>query len=134
MRPVMDQPYCLVQKAFYDNFLLEVTDIRTEGGTERAASCTLRLSLFQVIFSLSFHLHLPGNPVGQINQTPDESTGPFARPFTHLLAPLTCLLAPPCLLCSLHTRSATLAHSLVHSLILLLAHFTHSLPHGKVFD
>ena len=123
MRPVMDQPYCLVQKAFYDNFLLEVTDIRTEGGTERAASCTLRLSLFQVIFSLSFHLHLPGNPVGQINQTPDESTGPFVRPFTHLLAPLTCLLAPPC---SLRLRTP------LRSVVCSLAHFTHSLARGTV--
>ena len=31
--------------------------------------------------------------VGQINQNPDISTGPFAHSFAHSLAPFTCLLA-----------------------------------------
>ena len=61
----------------------------------------------------------------RITKNPDVSTGPHTRPFAHLLAPLTHLLALPCSLCS---------HALLHSLIHLLAHFAHSLAHGKVID
>ena len=61
----------------------------------------------------------------RITKNPDCSTGPLARPFAHLLAPLTHLLALPCSLCS---------HAPLHSLIHLLAHFAHSLAHGKVID
>ena len=55
----------------------------------------------------------------------DWSTGPLARPFTRLLAPLTRLLDPDCSL-----RSRPPLRSLVRS----LAHFTHSLARGKVID
>ena len=53
----------------------------------------------------------------------DVSTGPLARPFARLLAPLTRSLAPPCLVCS---------RAPLHSFICLLAHFTHSQALGKV--
>ena len=52
-------------------------------------------------------------------KSPDESTGLLAYPSLRWLAPLTRLLAPPCLLCSL---------------LCLLAHFTHSRAHGTVND
>ena len=55
-------------------------------------------------------------------KNPDVSTGPFARPFSCSLAPLTGSLAPPCLLCSrAPLRSAALrcAHWLARSLTLL---------------
>ena len=55
----------------------------------------------------------------------DVSTGPLARPFAHSLAPLTRSLAPDCSL-----RSRPPLHSLVRS----LAHFAHSLAHGKVYN
>ena len=53
----------------------------------------------------------------------DVSTGPLARPFARLLAPLTRLLAPDCSL-----RSRPPLRSLVRS----LAHFAHTLARGKV--
>ena len=53
----------------------------------------------------------------------DWSTGPLARPFAPTLAPLTCSLALHYLL-----RSRAPLRSLVCS----LAHFSHSLAHGKV--
>ena len=46
----------------------------------------------------------------RITKNTDWCTGPLARPFAHLLAPLTRLLAPHC----------------------SLAHFAHSLARGKV--
>ena len=54
----------------------------------------------------------------RITKNPDLSIGLLARPFARLLAPLTCSLAPPCLLCSrapLHSLVRSLAHSLPHS-------------------
>ena len=53
----------------------------------------------------------------------DRSTGPLARPFARSLAPLTRLLAPDCSL-RLCPPLRLLACS--------LAHFAHSLAHGKV--
>ena len=55
----------------------------------------------------------------------DVSTGPLARPFDLSFAPLTHLLAPPCLLC----LCAPL-RSLVHS----LAHFAYSFACGEVYE
>ena len=46
---------------------------------------------------------------------PDKSTGPLARPITHLLAPLTRSLAPHCSLCWRASLRA-FVHSLDHSL------------------
>ena len=58
-----------------------------------------------------------------IFKNPDESTGPLACPFACLL--LTCLLAPPSLLCS---------QAPLRSLVRLLTHFAHSLACGTVND
>ena len=55
----------------------------------------------------------------------DCSTGPLARPFACLLAPLTRSLAPDC---SLRSRPP------LRSLIRSLAHFAHSLARGTVND
>ena len=53
-------------------------------------------------------------------------TGPLARPFAHLLAPLTRSLAPDC---SLRSRPPLRSRAhFTHS----LAHFAHSLARGKV--
>ena len=60
-----------------------------------------------------------------IEKNTDVSTGPLARPFARLLAPLTRSLAPDCSL-----RSRPPLHSLVRS----LAHFAHSLARGTVND
>ena len=60
---------------------------------------------------------------GRTTNNRDVSTGPLARLFAHLLAPLTRLLIPDCLLCS---------RPLLRSLVCLLAHFAHSLAPGKV--
>ena len=57
------------------------------------------------------------------NKNRDVSTGPLARPFACLLAPLTRSLAPDCSLCSRPS---------LRSLVRSLAHFSHSLAHGKV--
>ena len=54
-----------------------------------------------------------------------SSTGPPARPFACLLAPLAHLLAPDCSLCWC---------PLLRSLVCSLAHFAHSLARGKVID
>ena len=54
----------------------------------------------------------------------DCSTGPLARPFARLLAPLTRSLAPDC---SLRSRPP------LRSLVCSLAHFAHSLARGKVY-
>ena len=59
----------------------------------------------------------------ETNMNRDVSTGPLARPFARLLAPLTRSLAPDCSL-----RSRPPLRSLVRS----LAHFAHSLARGKV--
>ena len=53
----------------------------------------------------------------------DVSTGPLACPFARLIAPLIRSLAPDCSL-----RSRPPLRSLVRS----IAHFAHSLAHGKV--
>ena len=59
-------------------------------------------------------------------KTRDVRTGSLARPFDHLLAPLTHSIAPPC---SLHSRTP------LCSFIYLFAHsLTHSRAHGKVMD
>ena len=55
----------------------------------------------------------------------DMSTGPLACPFAHARAPLTHSLAPPC---SLRSRAP------LHSFVCSLAHFTHSLARGKVYN
>ena len=57
------------------------------------------------------------------NKNREISTGPLARPFAHLLAPLTRSLAPDCSL-----RSRPPLCSLVRS----LAHFAHSLARWTV--
>ena len=53
------------------------------------------------------------------------STGPLTCPFARSLAPLTHLLAPPCLLCS---------RAPLRSFVCSLAHFAHSLARGTVND
>ena len=49
----------------------------------------------------------------RISKNPDRSTGPLPCPFAFSLAPLTCLLAPHCLLRTAHfARKLRCAHSL----------------------
>ena len=60
-----------------------------------------------------------------VDNSQEYSTRPLARPFARSLAALTHLLASDCSL-----RSCPLLRSLVRS----LAHFAHSLAHGKVND
>ena len=58
-------------------------------------------------------------------KSPDESVGPFTRPFARLLVLLTYSFAPHCSLCS---------RAPLRSLVCSLAHFAHSRARGTVND
>ena len=79
--------------------------------------------LFTLLFSLGTFPISESALWSRTAKNTDCSTEPLARPFARSLAPLTRPLAPDCSL-----RSRPPLRSLVRS----LAHFAHSLAHGKV--
>ena len=109
--------------SFFCSVLLS-TDLRV-----RASVCTFVHSLGSFLSIRSRVSSMPAHPSIALwsgtNKNRDISTGPLACAFARSLAPLTCLLALDCLLCS---------RLLLRSLVRSLAHFAHSLARGKMND